>query len=479
MELKRANRKFGLFALTLINFAIVGGINNWAPISRFGIPSILFFLLGLLLFVLPCTLVIAELGSTWYQAEGGIHLWIKMAFGHKTAFIAMWFLGLQSALWTPIGLSWITHALALAWAPKMVNLPFFHLIAGLIALWSAAFLILRGMGYIKVLSICGVLAGVLVPGSVIIAIGFTWLFESPSLQALFTFSGFSQELSQRTNIYLLGNIFLSLVGFELSAFHANSITDMKKGYPKALFWGVGLVAFTTMLGAFATSLLSQNPEEHIFFAMAQILSRFLHQYHLGWFVPLFFTLLAFGVFSSASNWMIACLKGVYKVAMQYDLPPSFRITNRKHIPTTLLVAQGLVTSVFVILFALFPNIHASYWILFSLLGLLYCTVYMILFAAAIRLRYTKGDVPRGFQIPGGKRGIWLVCVTGFIATLSAFTVFLFFPQQISDFDIFTYFLLLSFSLLLFCLVPWFILLFKTPKWERPPEKMDETQEFEV
>ncbi len=35
-------------------------------------------------------------------------------------------------------------------------------------------------------------------------------------------------------------------------------------------------------------------------------------------------------------------------------------------------------------------------------------MYILLFASAIRLKYTQADVPRAYNVPGGKLGMWIV-----------------------------------------------------------------------
>jgi hypothetical protein len=47
----------------------------------------------------------------------------------------------------------------------------------------------------------------------------------------------------------------------------------------------------------------------------------------------------------------------------------------------------------------------------------------MLFAGAIRLRYTHADVPRPYRVPGRRNwGLWLVAGTGFITTLACFLI---------------------------------------------------------
>jgi hypothetical protein len=39
-------------------------------------------------------------------------------------------------------------------------------------------------------------------------------------------------------------------------------------------------------------------------------------------------------------------------------------------------------------------------------------MYIMMFVAALYLKYKYADVPRPFAIPGGKAGMWLVCILG-------------------------------------------------------------------
>jgi glutamate:GABA antiporter len=59
------------------------------------------------------------------------------------------------------------------------------------------------------------------------------------------------------------------------------------------------------------------------------------------------------------------------------------------------------------LYLIIPSINAAYWILSAMTVLLLCTVYLFVFAALIKLRYSQPDTHRAFKIPGGISGIWV------------------------------------------------------------------------
>ena len=55
---------------------------------------------------------------------------------------------------------------------------------------------------------------------------------------------------------------------------------------------------------------------------------------------------------------------------------------------------------------------------------------MMMYAAAIRLRYTQPGLQRDYRVPGGNAGMWAVGGIGFLAVLFSFAVTFFPPSQL-------------------------------------------------
>lgn len=65
--------------------------------------------------------------------------------------------------------------------------------------------------------------------------------------------------------------------------------------------------------------------------------------------------------------------------------------------------------------------NSGYWMLTALTTQLVLMMYVLVYAAAIRLRYIEPGTARPYKIPGGKVGVWVVagaglagCILGFI-----------------------------------------------------------------
>ena len=108
------------------------------------------------------------------------------------------------------------------------------------------------------------------------------------------------------------------------------------------------------------------------------------------------------------------------MARRGDLPPAMGRLSRNQIPTTGLVVQAIGGTAFSLLFLFLPNANTSYGILTAMTAQVIIVRYILLFAALIKLRYSKPDVERSYRLPGGKPGAWLICGAGIFGCSFAF-----------------------------------------------------------
>jgi amino acid transporter len=163
-------------------------------------------------------------------------------------------------------------------------------------------------------------------------------------------------------------------------------------------------------------------------------------------------------------------------ALHGDLPPILQRVNNKFVPTALLYLQGIVGSILALVYLLLPNVNAGYWYLTVITSQIYCVLYIMLFIAAIRLRYTQPNVQRPYKIPGGKLGMWFVSVVGLVATIFAFIIGFAPPTQISFGQIFesstlAYVIPVASAMIVCCLVPLWAFKFRRPEWVSEARKL--------
>jgi len=81
------------------------------------------------------------------------------------------------------------------------------------------------------------------------------------------------------------------------------------------------------------------------------------------------------------------------------MPAPLGTVNRAGVPVRVLILQAAGGTVFSLLFLLVPSVSTSYWILSALTAQVIIVMYVLIFAAAFRLRHTRPEVPRPFRVP--------------------------------------------------------------------------------
>lgn len=60
------------------------------------------------------------------------------------------------------------------------------------------------------------------------------------------------------------------------------------------------------------------------------------------------------------------------------------------------------------------DVSVAFFLLSALTVGLYLIMYMMMYAAGIRLRYTQPKLIRSYRVPGGNTGMWLIGGVGFL-----------------------------------------------------------------
>jgi len=91
-------------------------------------------------------------------------------------------------------------------------------------------------------------------------------------------------------------------------------------------------------------------------------------------------------------------------------------------------------------------------------------VYVFVFLAVIKLRYSRPDTPRPFKIPGGKLGVWLVGGIGTLGVIFTFIIGVLPPE----FYVHTwgYIFAVLFGTFILTVPPLIFLKLKKPKWRK-------------
>ena len=465
----KIQKTLGLFTLAMINVAAAGGgVKNWPVTAIYGLSSIVYIILAAIVFFIPVSLVAAELATGWPKA-GGVFVWVKEAFGHRTGFLAIWLQWIENVVWYPTILSFIAATIAYIFVPELANNNYYLISLILVVFWLTTLANLLGMRTSGWISTGGVILGTFIPAAFIITMGCIWFFTGKPLQIDFSTKNLLPDFSNADQIGFFTGVILGLAGMEMSAVHARDVKNPQRDYPRAILISVILILGLSILGVLSIAIVIPKGEISLVAGSLQAFSYFVESYGLKWMTPYMAALIALGAIGSLSTWVVGPCKGLLAAAENGDLPPKFRQVNKKGMPLAILIFQGVIVTLLSLVFLFMPSVNSGFWVLSVLAAELYLVMYILMFAAAIKLRYKKPDVPRAYSIPGGKIGLWIVTGIGIINCIFAMVVGFIPPEQIGSGNTFAYVGLLLLGVVFFCLAPSLILCFQKPSWKLPLE----------
>ncbi len=461
---KSNRRVLGVFTLTMINVAAIQSLRNLPVMAEVGWASVFFYVVAALGFFIPCSLVSAELATGW-PSTGGVYTWIKEAFGARWGFVAIWLQWIENVIWYPTVLSFTAATIAYLFNPALADNKIYILTMILITYWSCNIIDSLGMEASGFISSAGVILGTLVPGILIIGLGVLWTASGHPTEIPFSLDALCPDLASVHNIVFLVGVMLGFAGMEMSAVHAQEVKNPQKDYPKSIFLSAIIILSVSILGSLAVATVVPQKEISLVSGIMQAFSAFFDKYNISWMTPILAGLIAAGSISMVSTWIIGPSKGLYQTAHEGHLPPFFHRKNRNGMPIAIMLVQGITVSILCSAFLFMPTISSSYWILNDLTALLYLLMYMLLFLAAIRLRYKKPDVERAYRIPGGKTwGMWLVAGLGFCSSLFGFFIGFFPPSQLETGDLINFEFFMGLGVAFMFAVPLIIYAFQKDHW---------------
>ena len=458
---QKSNKSLGVFALVMINVIAIDSLRNLPSNAATGLHIIFYYIFAGIVFLLPCILLTAEL-ATNRSKTGGAYIWVRDAFGAQYGFLTIWLQWIYNVIWYPTILSFIAVNIAYLFDPKLVHSNS-YMVPMIIAMFTLSTLANSfGMKLSSLVSTISAIVGTIIPMIVIIILGVAWLESTRPIAIEPTMTNFLPTTLSGGNAAFLVVVFFSLMGFEMSSVHAGDVKKPKSDYPKALIYSSLIVIVTMILASAAIAIVVPSMKLNIVSGLDQAFGLFLNSFHLKWLLPIVIIFMIVGGFGGMSAWVIGPSKGLMVAAQDNCAPAIFGKANKHGAPSTMLWAQWAVVVVLCLLFVCFKSFNTWYWILSDLTAQLALLFYILMFAAAIKLRYITERKPGTFRIPGGNLGIWLTGLVGIAACIFAIIVGLIPPTNMHIAHVGWYEALLIGGCLVFSLIPLAIYKLKQP-----------------
>ncbi len=469
-KMKSTTFRLSVMTLAIMNVTAVVSLRGLAAESVYGLSSAFYYLFAAIVFLIPTALVAAELAAMFSDKQGGVFRWVGEAFGPKMGFVAIWLQWIQSTIWYPtvltfgaVSIAFIgmdqSHDMALA-SNKM-----FTLVVVLAIYWIATFISLKGLGWVGKISKWGGIIGTIIPAALLIALGITYL-ASGGHNYMDTSASFFPDLKKFDNLVLASGIFLFYAGMEMMGIHVMEVENPSRNYPKAIIIGSLITVAIFILGTFSLGFVIPAKDVSLTQSLLIGFDRYFEYLHMSWASPIIAIALMFGVLAGVLTWVAGPSKGIFTVGKAGYLPQFLQKSNSAGVQRNILLIQGAIVTLLSLLFVVMPSVQSFYQILSQMTASLYLIMYMMMFAAAITLRYRMRSANRPFRL-GGNATMWLIAGIGFCGSLLAFILSFIPPAQISTGSPTTWITILVVGCIIVIAMPLIIYAMRKPSWRNP------------
>ena len=462
--------KLSVMTLAIMNVTAVVSLRGLATEAIYGLQSAFYYLFAAIVFLIPTAMVAAELAAMFSGKQGGVFRWVGEAFGARFGFLAIWLQWIQSTIWYPTVLTFGAVSIAFigvnpATDAALASNRLFTLVVVLVIYWVATFISLKGLGWGGKVSKWGGIIGTIIPAGILIILAAIYLL-SGGTNNLNVHEGFFPNLANFDNLVLASSIFLFYAGMEMMGIHVMDVDNPKRNYPRAIIIGSLVTVVIFILGTFALGIVVPAKDISLTQTLLIGFDNYFKYLHMSWMGPVIAIALVFGVLAGVLTWVAGPSKGIFTVGRAGYLPPFFQKTNKDGVQRNILLVQGVIVTILGLLFVVMPSVQSFYQILSQLTVLLYLIMYMMMFAAAITLRYKLPKMERPFRLGAKGNGLmWLLGGLGFCGSLLAFVLSFIPPSQISVGSNKVWFLVLIIGAIVFVGIPFIIYASRKPSWK--------------
>ncbi len=434
-------------AMAMLTLGSVGDLGATPATAVLGLASVGIYVLPAIVFLLPASLVSAELASGW---PGGVYKWVSEGVSPRMGFVAVWCQFAQTTFYYPALLAYVASTLAYVFAPNLAHSGLYTTVVIIVLFWAAVLVSARGVLSTGRLASYGIFVGTLIPGLLLVVLAAIYLLQGNASAAPLNTHHVLPPWHGLTSVVLIVNSFFLYAGVEVNAVHVDELRDAPREFPRATLLAVVLILLVFILPTLAISVAV--PAQHLSFTagVMQAFTRLLDHFGLNVLAPIVAVGLVVASLSGLLDWLTGPSTGLLHIARDRGyLPRYFQELNANGVQVRILVAQGLVITVIGVLYALVPAVSRAYWVFAALATEVYLIMYVLMFVAAFNLRRRQPEHPRGYRAPA----LLVICVIGILAAAAASVVGLLPPSQLGQVTTVPYLLALLTATLVVGLLP--------------------------
>jgi len=414
-------REMGFWDVLLFNIAAVLGPRWIATAAHNGTSSISLWILAALLFFLPTALIIIEL-STRYPAEGGLYVWSKEAFGDFHGFVAGWAYWIYTFFYFPGLLSASVAMAVFIGGPKygwLADSKAYTLATSLGMLAVAVILNVIGLNIGKWLQNAGGI-GTYIPLLMLLGLGGYFALHHSSVTQFSLKSALPHWDLDTVSFW--STIAFAFTGMELVCAMSEEVREPRKTFPRAIYASAALIAVIYVVATVAVLVLLPADVVNERNGVFQSMSGRSMALGIAWFGVLAALLVTVGNAGGVGATVAGVARIPFVAGIDRYLPAFFgKIHPRWRTPWISILVQAGISGLILVLTQYFTALQNGYRFLVDMAVILYFIPFLYMYAAVIKLAYRpdRESSTQAVLIPGGRAGVWIAGVLGFIVTLGS------------------------------------------------------------
>jgi amino acid transporter len=448
-------------ALAFLTVGSVGDLGTAPALAVFGLASVVLYVLPAIVFLVPASLVSAELASGW---QGGVYNWVSEGLSPGMGFAAVWCQFAQTTFYYPAVLAYVASTLAYVIAPSLAHSGIYTAAVIIVVFWAAVIVSARGVTSVDKLASYGIVIGTLIPGAVLVVLAVIYLAQGNPSAAPLDSHHLLPPWNGLASIVLIVNSFFTYAGVEVNAVHVDDLRDAPREFPRAILVAVILILLVFIFPTLAISVAVPSTHISLTAGVMQAFRFLLDHFGLGVLIPIIGIGLVVASISGLLDWLTGPSTGLLEIGRERGyLPPYLQKVNANGVQVRILVAQGVVITLIGLLYALVPSVSRAYWTFAALATEVYLIMYVLMFVAARNLRRRQPEHARGYRAPA----LSTICVVGMLASVAACVIGLLPPSQLGHANVPVYAVsLLAGVLAVGVLPPVLLVRLRRPAWKR-------------
>ncbi len=469
-----ANGTITMMAMAILIVTSILSLRGLPSEAKFGVQSIFYYIFAAVVFLLPFSLVCAELASTYTKA-GGLYRWVSEAFGPRWGWTAMFLEWMTIIIWFPTVLMFGAVSLAYIFWPEsfdqqLASNKIYTLVIAFLLYWGATFNAFRGTKSANKLSTYGGLFGTIIPVIILVILGIVYVCLGKTISL--EHKPFFPDFSHLNTIVLAASIFLFYGGMEMQAVHINDMKNPARDYPRAVFLAILVIVAAYSIGTLVIGEVIPSDNIDILQSLLVAYDDLWASMGLSWLGNVMAVFIMFGVLGQVSALVNGPSIGVMAVAQSGYLPRGLQTVNKNGVNKNILYIAGAVVSLLSLVIIVLPTVESAYQIMSQLATIIYLIMVLMIYGAFIRLRRTEPNKKRGFVVPGGKLGEIIVCGIGILGALAALLLSFIPPSQIATGSPAVYIGILLVGTAIFVGLPLLVYACRKPSWRNPNAHFD-------